>query len=152
LLLLTAFFTFSLSPAASSSEKQASLRRARGLVRFKPIMTAIASAAAVSNLVKKPDSSECSVGSGRQTATKSPPGPNLHNGSICPLLLRVVSIRLLASSKYWHPKSSNGKCYYRQSGRNYPNKNRTEIGAFRTFPRPFIFRVCSADNMGLRPE
>jgi len=52
-------------------------------VFFKPNTTASASAVEINNFIRRFDTSEDTDGSGCQTATKSPPGPNLHIDSFC---------------------------------------------------------------------
>jgi hypothetical protein len=70
-------------------------------------------------------------GFGGQKETKSPPGPNLHSGSVGSYLWPSSSLRSSASVNLLFVSIS--KCLYRQTARNYPNKNRTKTGIGQVF-------------------
>ena len=74
-------------------------------------------------------------GLGGQNETNSPPGPNLHSGSLGSYLWPSSSLRSSTSLNLL--LVSIGKCLYRQTAPNYPNKNRTKIGESEVF-----FEVC----------
>jgi len=75
------------------------------------------------------------AGLGGQNETKSPPGPNLHTGSLGSYLWPSSSLRSSTSLNLLFV--SIGKYLYRQTARYYPNKNRTKIGESEVF-----FKVC----------
>jgi hypothetical protein len=67
-------------------------------VRFKPNIAVNASTAESISLVRVSRRSE---GSGSHAATKSPPGPNLHNGSACLSLSGLIFV-VLAFKKFFN--------------------------------------------------
>ena len=126
--------------------------------RLRPNTAANASNAEPSNLNR---ASRCSEGFGSQTATKSPPGPNLQSGSAC-LSLSGIIFLFRVVSRASCPRSEGGtpstrffkfvlsQMFYRQGVLIYPNKNRTKISRIRTFFPPRSFYSDSCKNMGLQ--
>ena len=66
-----------------------------GVERFRPNAAASASVAELSNLATTSAQSE---GFGSQTATKSPPGPNLQSGSVCLSISGFISFPVFSNS------------------------------------------------------
>jgi hypothetical protein len=118
------------------------------LPRFQPMIAETISATPAKTPARGRGNVLVCVSSGCQTAMKSPPGPNLQSGSICPLGLGFISISSLISTTYRRSSISSG--LYRQSTRNHPNKNRTKIRGFPSFLYPSDARPDSRKDMGLR--
>jgi hypothetical protein len=96
-------------------------------IRPRPNAAPSASAADLSNLARASTRSE---GSGSQATTKSPPGPNLHNGSDRLSLSGIISIVPAFKNLL---NSVQSQVLYRQGEPIYPNKNRTENRPLRDF-------------------
>ncbi len=99
-----------------------------------PESTPTISASDASRRVKCPaDGSSSSTRPGGHTERYSPPGPNLHSGSI--RLIRYISIPGTLNSISFFPRWSDRRSPYRPPPTKNPNKNRTNFTSRASFLR-----------------